>query len=188
MKGHSHSPVPRALLALFALILLAAACTRTEDNAVAHREPSTSTTGRNALRDGLYPVLCEAATPESAGLVAPRQLVLPYDRKYSGLAQEEPRTYLAIDTSLLVPLILDGQPEVRHDGTGRALLSVTLARECVNLLEQFTAEHLGKPVAIVLDGEIVTMHTVRSIIREGKLQISRCDSSSCEVLRGKLAE
>lgn len=188
MKRHSHFCALLAFAGVATLILIGCSCTRSEDNTRAHQGASTSTVSRSTLRDGLYPVLWEAATPESANLVAPQRLVLPYDRKYTGLTEREPRTYLAIDTSSSVPLILEGQPEARQDGTGRALLSVTLAREQVAALERFTTKHLGDAAAIILDGEVITMHKVRSVIRDGKVQISRCDSGSCEVLRGRLAE
>lgn len=146
----------------------------------------TDSDGSNVLRDGLYPVLWEATTPDSATLGISQHVVLSYDRKYTGSTQSDPRTYLAIDTTSSVPLILEGQPEALRDGSDRALLSVTLAREYAEALEEFTTEHLGEGVAILIDGEVVTMHKLRSIIRGGKLQITRCDENSCEVLRAKL--
>jgi hypothetical protein len=186
MTAPSASGLARCLLALLFLGLMCLACSRSEDGTAVDREPSTDRAGGSTLRDGLYPVLWEAATCDSANLAGSGQVVLPYDRKYSGSAENEPRTYLAIDTSSFVPLILEGQPEALRDETGRALLSVTLAREYVKVLEEFTARHLGEGAAIVLDGEVVTMHKIRSIILEGKLQITRCDTNSCEILRGRL--
>jgi hypothetical protein len=39
-----------------------------------------------------------------------------------------------------------------------------------------------------LDGELVTVRKVRSLIREGKMQMTRCDDSACEALRARLAK
>ncbi len=141
----------------------------------------------SGLHNGLYAVLSEATTPDSANVIERPHIVLPYDRKYTGSDISEPRTYVAIDTSSWVPLILEGQPEATRNGTGRALLSVTLAREYVKSLEDFTTKHLGDRAAVILDGEVITMHKVRSIIREGKMQITRCDDNACDVLRSRLA-
>ena len=187
MTTHSDFTLARCLLALFILMLLGLGCTRSDDNTVTDREATAGKAGCSALHNGLYPVLWEAASPDSAGALGLGQMILPYDRKYTGSTEPEPRTYLAIDTSSFVPLILGGQPETQQDETGRSLLSVTLARKYVKALEEFTTRHLGERAVVVLDGEVVTMHKIRGVIREGKIQVSRCDGNSCEVLRARLA-
>ncbi|MDM7916847.1 MAG: hypothetical protein ACE15D_06100 [Candidatus Eisenbacteria bacterium] len=166
----------------FVLILAQAACGPAGDG------PGARTAASLPLRDGLYPVLWESANADSAALRAPGHVVLPYDRLYTGSKEREPRTWLAIDTTSTVPLLLEGEPEARADETGRALLSVTLAHEQVGPLESFTRDHLGRPVAILLDGEVVTMHKVRTVIQDGRMQITRCDSNTCEVLRSRLLD
>jgi hypothetical protein len=130
--------------------------------------------------------LIEAASPDSARVAGRAHVVLPYDDRYSEPSERGPRTYVAIDTTSWVPLILEGLPEARPDGSGRTLLGVTLQERYVKPLEDFTTRHLGGRVAILLDGEIVTMHKIRAIIREGKIQITRCDDNACEVLFTKL--
>ena len=175
-------------IAACALVLVAAGCARSTDRTATDEAPIDSIQVRDGLRDGLYAVIWEASDPDSAALVAAHQAVLPYDRKYSGSEVPEPRTYLALDTSSFVPLILEGEPDARPDDTGRSLLSVTLAREYMKALEDFTAQHLDQGAAIVLNGEAVSMHKIRAVIREGKLQITRCDSNSCEVLRTRLTD
>ena len=84
-------------------------------------------------------------------------------------------------------MILEGKPDAERDSTGRTLLSVTLARDQVQPLERFTTTHLGGKVAILLGGEVITVHKVRSIIHEGKLQITRCTDDGCSVLLSRLA-
>ena len=46
--------------------------------------------------------------------------------------------------------------------------------------------HLGGKVAMVVDGEIVTLHKIRTVITGGKLQITRCQDNACEVIKAKL--
>jgi hypothetical protein len=41
---------------------------------------------------------------------------------------------------------------------------------------------------MVVDGEIVTVHKIRSIITGGKVQITRCTDNACEVIRSKLVK
>jgi hypothetical protein len=156
------------------------------DSARAVRPPFPAATADRRLRDGVYPVLREAASADSAHDPERAHVVLPYDDRYSEPAERSPRTYVALDTTSWVPMILEGSPERRPDGSGRTLLGVTLDRRYAKLLEAFTTRHLGGRIAIVLDDEIVTMHKIRSVIREGKVQITRCDDNACEVLYSKL--
>jgi len=58
----------------------------------------------------------------------------------------------------------------------------------VKRAEAFTRAHQGGRMAMVIDGEIVTLHKVRSVITDGKVQITRCTDNACEVLRSKLAK
>jgi preprotein translocase subunit SecD len=114
--------------------------------------------------------------------------VLPYDGRYVDSSQAASPTYVALDTTSFVPLILDGPPTAKSDGHGRTLLGVTIAKKYIKRLEDFTKAHLGGRVAIVLDGEVITMHRIRSVINEGKVQITRCYDNACEVLFSKLAQ
>ncbi len=140
-----------------------------------------------SLRNGVYAVLKEAPSAEQAHVQGVRHAVLLYDKKYSESDRNEPAKYVAIDTASFVPLVLAAPPDTKTDDRGFALLSVKLAREHVKTLEDFTRAHLNGTVAIVLDGEIVTMHKVRSVITGGDVQITRCQDNACQVLRAKLA-
>ncbi len=143
---------------------------------------------RRPLARGVYAVLREGLTREEAQPDKVPYAILIYDRKYSESDRDRPPEYVALDTSFFVPLRLAGPPEARKDDRGWTLLNVTLAPEHVKTLERFTREHLGGRVAIVIDGEIITMHKVRSVIEGGRVQITRCSDDACQVLRRKLAE
>lgn len=164
------------------MLLVGQACDRSERGATGrHARP------REILRNGIYAVLNEADDPDSARVPGRNQIVLPYDRKYIAAGAEEPLTYVAIDTTSWVPLILGKPPEAERGGTGRALISVTLADAYAEELERFTARHLDGPAAILLEGEVVSVHKIRAVIREGRLQITRCDEKDCELLLSRLA-
>jgi len=144
---------------------------------------------RGSLTRGVYAVLREGLTREEAQPAgkAPHVTLL-YNQKYSEADRKEPPKYVALDTSFFVPLVLAGPPETRKVDRGWTQLNVRLAPEHVKTLEDFTRAHLGGRVAIVIDGEIITMHTVRSVIEGGDVLISRCQDDACQVLRMKLAK
>jgi len=139
------------------------------------------------LPNGVYGTLRESSTAAEATVEGVAHVVLLYDRKYSVADQNAPPRYVAIDPASYVPLVIEGKPDMAKDGRGHSVLSVTLPRENIERLEDFTSTHLGGKVAIVCDGEIVTVHKVRAVIHDGKVQITRCEDNACEVLRTKLS-
>ena len=154
------------------------------------RKPEAATTSHGkapALGNGLYCVLGEAPTESGASLAGAPHVVLQYDQKYSDADKNAPSRYIAIDPSSSVPIVVDGKPDVTKDENGHSLLSVTLPRKNVKLLEDFTSNHLGEKIAIVCDGEIITLHKVPPVIHDGKVQIARCEDNACEILLTKLS-
>ena len=159
-----------------------------------HAQPTNQTLAAvapatRALENGAYAVLREVPSAREAGAGGGSQFVLPYDRrKYSGAPTNEPLTYVALDAKDYVPLAIEGRPGMKSDGQGKSILTVSLVRKNVKRAEAFTRAHLGGRMAMVIDGEIVTLHKIRSIITDGKVQITRCTDNACEVLRSKLAK
>ncbi len=159
------------------LLLLISAGTTFSQNSSLARIPSA-----------FYAILNEGSSRDSVETDSIPNIVLVYDGKYVDSSQSATPIYVALDTTFFVPLILEGAPTANKDGNGRTLLGVTLSRHYIRTLEDFTKAHLGGRVAIVLDGEIITMHKIRSVISEGKVQISRCYDNACEVLLSKLTQ
>ena len=136
--------------------------------------------------NGVYAVLDEGPAREALRPGPVPHLILGYDRKYSEAEKNAPARFVALDTSRFVPLVLAFPPAAARDERGWTSLSVTLAREHAKTLEEFTRAHLQGRVAIVIDGEIVTIHKVQSVIADGKALITRCGDDACETLRVKL--
>jgi hypothetical protein len=145
-------------------------------------------TSPSRIPNGFYSVLSEASSRAEVRADSIPNIVLVYDGRYVDSSQTASPSFVALDTVSFVPLILEGSPTANKDGNGRTLLGVTLSRRYVKTLENFTKAHLGGRIAIVLDGEIITMHKIRSVISEGKVQITRCYDNACSVLLSKLTE
>ncbi|OGU25752.1 MAG: hypothetical protein A2X66_03075 [Ignavibacteria bacterium GWA2_54_16] len=138
--------------------------------------------------NGIYAVLQEGKTPEEARKGKASPAVLVYDGRYTDSSQVENPSFVAVDTSFFVPLVIEGKPDVQKDGRGHALLGVALKQEYKGVLEKFSQAHLCGRIAIVLDGEVITMHKVRMVITGGKFQLTRCYDNACEALQSKLLE
>ncbi len=138
--------------------------------------------------NGVYAVLREGTTRAEARNGDDHCAVLAYENKYTGTGAGEPVRYIAIDSDSFVPMILEGAPDATKDDGGKTILSVTLKKEYVKPLEDFTRAQIGGKIAILIDGEIVTLHKVRSVITGGEFQVTRCTDNACEILRAKLTE
>jgi hypothetical protein len=181
-------PLEKATASVFLLLLacIGAGCTSTRGP-----EPAVGAIGSVSppLHNGIYAVLAEAATPTSSPNEGISPVVLAYDRKKFGLVPAtEPLTYVTIERSRFVPLIVKGTPELQKDGNGRSRLKISLAHEQAQALEDFTRAHLGGKIATVLDGEIITLHKIRSVIVGGEVQMTRCTDDACVIVRAKLAK
>ncbi len=177
-------------MVITALVLAVAICgcsslhAQPTNQALAAAAPVT-----RALQNGAYAVLREAPSAREAGAEGGSQVVLAYDRRrYSGAPPNEPLTYVALDPNDYVPLVIEGRPGMKSDGQGKSVLTVSLVRKNVKGAEAFTRAHLGGRMAMVIDGEIVTLHKIRTVITDGKVQITRCTDNACEVLRSKLVK
>jgi preprotein translocase subunit SecD len=105
---------------------------------------------------------------------------------YEAPSERAAPRYVAIDTTEHVPFILQSAPTTTDDRDGRALLSITLDAKYKEKLKEFTIRYLDRSVAILVGGELVSVHKIRSVIPEGKLQVTSCGADVCKVLYSKL--
>lgn len=87
-----------------------------------------------------------------------------------------------------IPIILASDPQKDVDDKGKPKLGLELERSQIKPLEDFTRKNLGGSIAIVIGGEIVTTHKIRTVITGGKIQITRCADSGCEAIYTRLKE
>jgi hypothetical protein len=137
------------------------------------------------LADGIYVVKDETPGPRPA---RPGERVVRYDPKtVDALSREVPR-FVGIGTDDFVPLATTGDVELGRTDEGKQLMHVALAAEHAKKLEAFTRANTGGRIAIVLGGEVLSVHKVREAIVGGRMQITRCTDRACERIRTKLLE
>lgn len=137
------------------------------------------------LPDGIYPALGEPS-PDPQRSPPAGQRSLRYDPKLADSASLDPVTYVTVDAVDYVPLILSRAPQSQRQEDGRLLVAVSLAESQVEPLARFTRAHLNQRIALVLDGEVMSTHKIRTVIEGGQLQITRCDDHACERILSKL--
>lgn len=76
----------------------------------------------------------------------------------------------------------------KKDTDGRMALDVQFKPGTSLRLEVLTRKNLGRQVAVVFDGQVLTTHKIRSVIKNGKFMISRCTDNACEIILKNLNE
>ncbi|MDQ7825583.1 MAG: hypothetical protein RDV48_22475 [Candidatus Eremiobacteraeota bacterium] len=134
------------------------------------------------VEDGFYAVRRVSETREALLPLADDEIIV----NYSSMFQEpgDKKEYVVITKDHHVPLSLKEMPVKVKDRTERTKfwLSICLTDDAARVLEELTKANIGKTGTIVINGESVTRHKIKSIIKDGKMVISRCADNACERL------
>jgi len=172
--------MPRLLPALLFCAALQA-CHRKEPP-----QKSASAAAATDLANGMYLATGVFDTRKAAERSAGESRVLLDNHTYDPPSERPAPRYVAIDTTQHVPFVFETAPSATLDPTGRTILSVALDAKHAKRLKTFTTRHLGKSAAMIVGGELVSVHKIRDVITEGKLQITSCGADVCNVLYSKL--
>lgn len=156
----------------FSVLLVVASCQSGEN------DPKMDAAG---LVDGIYPLIEEITDSMPAPKVEAPNLLIFYNHKFL-TGNPQTVTHLIIDTSDFVPLVLESEPDSVQQEDKRIHLLLNLAKKESRLFEDFTARHLNGKIAMVINGEALTKHKIRSVIKGGKIQVTRCTDSACTYL------
>ena len=137
---------------------------------------------------GFYLVAAEASSADALPAPDGQQQVARYDQKYLRDSEREPPRYLLLSRRPDVTLKLAKPPAIGKGSNGFPELSLELTKEAAADLEKVSREHLGQRVAFVIDGEVVTTHTIRSVITGGQFRLSRCTDNACQYILVRLTE
>jgi preprotein translocase subunit SecD len=136
--------------------------------------------------DGVYAVLRESLTEKDVLPLKEGEALVVHRHRYLKKDDKEPPRYLVVRSAPDVKLDLAGEPKgVKEGGDGVRIL-LKLREKPAAALERLTRDWLNKQVTIVLGGEVVTMHKVRSVIKGGDVQITSCAPGGAEYLLKRL--
>ena len=171
-----HQLLRRSLLAMVALA--ATALATVSGPAFALDEVGSDT--------GMFLILAEASSPEALRSPGPDEQVAKYDYKFLRDEERHPARYFILRKHADVPLELSGPVKSWQGERGTTELSFTLTDEAAAAAERVSRENLGKKTALMIDGEVITAHKIRSVITDGRFVLSRCTDTACEYIRARL--
>ena len=136
---------------------------------------------------GFYLVLAEGPTADALPQPTSVQRVVRYDYGFLLPEERQPAKYLLLAKDPDVALLLTKLPEKQKGSSGRTELLFEASEQAAAALAKLTQEHLGQQVAFAIGADVVSTHTIRSVISDGKFRMSRCTDNACEYIYGRLA-
>lgn len=138
------------------------------------------------LANGIYLVREEipvmAPKPPQAG---PGERVVRFDpTKVDSLSREAAR-FVRVEVEDHHGLV-NGEPQVEPTEDGKQLLFLQLDEGTAKGLEGWARQHEGTKVAVVVDGDITSVHKIRDMEKLGHLRIARCTERGCNEIQAKL--
>ncbi len=167
----------RTCLLAAALFVAGSAAARAEDN----EGPD-----RKSLPDGVYAVLRDGEREKDL-LPLKAGEVLAVDRhRYQKDEGKEPPRFLVVRPAPDVPFDLDGGPRADREGGEVVRIRLKLRPKAAAALERTTRDNRGRQLAILIGGEVVTVHKVRAVIANGDVQITSCAPGGAAYLLERL--
>ena len=136
--------------------------------------------------NGVYAVLRDSLNEKDVLPLKEGEVLVVHEARYLKKEEKEPPRYLVVHSAPEVVFDLAGKPKAVKEGKEVVSISLKLQPKAAGALERLTRDHLGKQVAIVLGGEVVTMHKVRGVIKGGDAQITCCAAGAAKYLLEQL--
>jgi hypothetical protein len=140
------------------------------------------------LANGLYGVLREGPEEKAVLPIKDGETLALHNHRYLKKDAKEPPVFLVVHSKPDVPLVLVGAPEVVKSDNGTLTFLLKLHPDHAKTLEKFTRDHQGGKVAVVIGGEVVTVHHIRAVITGGDMQVSNCNAEAGAYLLKQLQD
>ena len=133
------------------------------------------------IPDGVYRVLRDGPSEKDVLPLKEGEAIVVDHRRYVKGNENEPRHYVVVRSAPDVLLDLAREPIAVGEGTDIRIV-LQLRPKPAEALEQVTREYPNGQLTIVLGGEVVTTHKIRSGIKDGDVQITSCTAGAADFL------
>jgi preprotein translocase subunit SecD len=154
-------------------------------NAPASAQDKTPKSSKK-LPAGVYAVLREGRKEKDVLPLKDGEALVVNRHRYLKKDDREPPLFVVVRSAPDVELDLDGQPKAVKEGEEVVHILLKLKPKAAAALERVTTDSPGKQLAVVLSGEVVTMHKIREVIKGGEVQISSCAAGAAKYLLEQL--
>jgi preprotein translocase subunit SecD len=138
------------------------------------------------LPAGVYVVLRENRNEKQLRPLRDGEALVVHHHRYVKQEDREPPLFVVVRSTPDVALDLAEPPKAVQEGGEVVRIFLKLKPKAGAALERVTTNAQGKQLAIVLDGEVVTIHKIRQTIPGGEVQISSCAAGAAKHLLERL--
>ena len=124
--------------------------------------------------DGFYAVQRESLKEKDVLPLKGGEVLLVHRQRYLKKDEEGLPRFLVVGSAPDIEFDLASTPKGVKDGEDVVRIFVKLQPKAATALERLTRDHLGREIAIVLGGEVVTAHKIWEVIKGGEAQITSC--------------
>jgi hypothetical protein len=141
---------------------------------------------RPKVPDGVYAVRRDGLKEADVLPLRDGEALVVNNHRYVKPGGSEPPRFVVVGAAPDVKLDLAGEPKAEKEGAEVVRILLKLRPAAAAALERLTRDQLGRQVAIVLGGEVVTQHKVREVIKGGDVQITSCAAGAAGYLLEQL--
>lgn len=138
------------------------------------------------LPNGVYAVLRDSLKAKDLLPLKDGEVLLVHRHRYLKKDDKEPPRFLAVRSAPDVELALATEPKAVKEGEEVVRILLKLRPSAATALERLTSDRVGRQVTIILGGEVVTMHKIREVIKDGEVQITSCAPGAANYLLNQL--
>jgi preprotein translocase subunit SecD len=126
------------------------------------------------LPAGVYAVLRDGLKEKDVLPLKEGEALVVHEYRFLKKEANQPPRFLVVRAVPDVTLDLANEPKVIKAGDEVVGILLKLQPKAAKALEQLTKDHVDKEVAIIVGGEVVTTHKIRTVITGGDVQITSC--------------
>ena len=135
--------------------------------------------------NGAYRVLRDGPSEKDVAPLNNGETIVVDRQRYAKEDETDPPRFLVVHTTPEVDLDLAREPMLLREGADVRIL-LKLRPKAAEALERVTREHPDGRLTIVLGGEVITTHKIRSVIKDGDVQITSCTPGAVDFLLEQL--
>ena len=159
------------------IVVISPLVARSQDKA---RAPRTKTP------DGVYAVQRDSLAETDVLPLKDNEVLLVDHHRYLKTDEKNPPRFVVVHAAPEIILDLAGEPKAVTEGGEVVRILLTLKPKEAEALERLTSDRRGRLIAIILGGEVVTMHKARETIKGGAVQITSCTAGAAGYLLEQL--
>jgi hypothetical protein len=135
---------------------------------------------------GVYAVLRDSLQEKEVLPLKEGEVLLVDRHRYAKKDDQEQPRFAVVRAAADVDLDLAEEPKAVKEGEEVVRILLKLQPKAATALERLTSDQKGNQIAIIIGGEIVTMHKVRDVIKGGEVQITSCAPGGAKYLLEQL--